>query len=944
MGSVGAEAPEFSSGATEVWLVPKKATPRPNRSGVTRIGAQYESPLASLTVRSHLTPAVEFATVEVLWLWKFGAVLESLLTGNARGNRLKLVEGRKEFHKHAAGCFEFWPTAYSSFREDGFAVARGLLNKRRGRCLVATFDLASFYDEIDPDFLVSDSFVSQLISSSSAKRLAFNKAEYVRATKSLLGAFGRYRSDAERLTGITASRGIPIGCLSSKLISNLTLASLDQHVTRNSDVRYYARYVDDILLVADVSRRTPTTARGIARAFLPIKSASDGELLLDAGELGRHGCRLRLQTAKLKGYVLVGRRGLDFLDTVERDVKLIASERRAFLIPDGLGSESPLTALFVGSDSDAPVQVLREVDRLKVERYAASVAISKASVGVELLDRAESAPWCRRQLLPLAGHITGPDQWLEFLELSLRAVTVCIRARDTDTARLILRRHSAHFATLGENRKPPPVTWNGRKLRWSVVTDNIRRWYEGRRLEEILSSIPLDVITSGDTRNFLRSALGRDLAIGDETFGPVAVTNRVRLLRSADLRTSDRETDLQQLDSESQFVSPPRWERLSKAIRRDAESSQRWSQVQQFVNVCRGLNDYTYADVSVPEILLMTRPPTQFDVACRWARSERSVNELVAVTNAVRGTRYSEASVSQADESTIDIRTLDSFLRGGPQDALLVLGNLATKDEWFVSAAKGNPVVTRRRMASISRIVNDAIRLRKKRKMPTVLILPELSLPPRLLRPLAHRLIGEDVTLIAGLEYTKAGAYVINQAIGVFAPGFRIAFVCWWPKSLPARVENRELLKLGAQFRVHSVNPKVVSTDFGSISTLICSELLDVQTRAQLLGRIDLLVVPSWNKDTATFDHTVQTTANDLHAYVAVANNAQFSDCRVQVPSDERHERDACRLISRSDDETISVIISSDALRQFQLASLANPAAKLKGFKPLPPGYKFNRR
>lgn len=134
-----------------------------------------------------------------------------------------------------------------------------------------------------------------------------------------------------------------------------------------------------------------------------------------------------------------------------------------------------------------------------------------------------------------------------------------------------------------------------------------------------------------------------------------------------------------------------------------------------------------------------------------------------------------------------------------------------------------------------------------------------------------------------------------------------------------------------------------VSTDFGAVSTLICSELLDVRLRAELLGRIDLLVVPAWNQDTATFDHTVQTTANDLHCYTAVVNNALFSDCRVQVPSDERYLRDACRLISRADDGTIAVALSADSLRKFQLASLADPTLKLTGFKPLPPGYQFRR-
>jgi ribosomal protein L28 len=50
-----------------------------------------------------------------------------------------------------------------------------------------------------------------------------------------------------------------------------------------------------------------------------------------------------------------------------------------------------------------------------------------------------------------------------------------------------------------------------------------------------------------------------------------------------------------------------------------------------------------------------------------------------------------------------------------------------------------------------------------------------------------------------------------------------------------------------------------------------------------------------------------------------------------------------CRLVSRDDDTVIAVSVSAEALRAFQLASLANPNAKLSGFKPIPPGFVFDK-
>jgi hypothetical protein len=67
------------------------------------------------------------------------------------------------------------------------------------------------------------------------------------------------------------------------------------------------------------------------------------------------------------------------------------------------------------------------------------------------------------------------------------------------------------------------------------------------------------------------------------------------------------------------------------------------------------------------------------------------------------------------------------------------------------------------------------------------------------------------------LEYSQAGSGVVNEAVGVFAPGFKVAAVWWWPKMLPARGELRDLLKLGISFVEHHGAPVVLTTDFGAI-------------------------------------------------------------------------------------------------------------------------------
>lgn len=939
----------------QMWVVPKKATPLENRSGVSFVGGESVSRLKRMDLRPHVTPSIEFAIVEILWLWTFGAALEALLTRDARANRLKLRDFGTRTDKEAREPFEFYPTAYREFRELGFTRARTLLSKKGGRCLIATFDLASYYDEIDPSFLVSRPFVDTVAARSAKRGIDFNSDEFVVATRTLIDAFSRYRDDCRSLTGVRLTRGIPIGCLTSKVIANVALSTLDEHVLAQPGVEYYGRYVDDILLVARPQSIRRLTASAIAARFLPLNtrdSLRQPELRLDSAKLERDKCRFRLQQSKLKGYVLTGQRGRDLLDTIERDVRLIASERRAFLHPDGLGSGSPISAFVLGSDSKAPIQVLRDVDKLKVERYAASVAISKVAVGVELLDPVEAPSWCRRQLAPLAEAVTAADHWLEFLDLAFRVLATCMRAGDARTARTIIRRHRTRWRRLQATLSSSRVFWNGRAVRWRHCSRQLHQWLETRLLEEISASIPLSFLnSSADVAAFLKSMVGSPLAVGGRAMGSAAVRQRALLLVQADLRTMDRETDRRDsvFDSERRERTP-RWNELSGTVRDGQATADRMTRIDRFLSACTEVGDRVYAGMSAFDVLLMTRPPSPFDVSYRWARARFPLEELADVTNAVRWTRYAHSVARQHDPTTIDIvGPLDRLLGTTPTAVVIVLGNLHTDLDWSRSAAKGKPIRSSERIRRLGHVINAAINHRHqsgRSGLETLLVLPELSLPLRWLRPLAARLAGERLSFIAGLEYQPVPTGVVNEAVGVFAPGYNAAAVCLWPKSLPAREEAKELADCGVLFVEHPAStPLVVHTEYGALSTLICSELLDVRIRGSLRGRVDLLVVPAWNRDTATFDHTIQTTANDLHCYVALSNNAAYSDCRVQVPSKERYERDAGRLICRKQDLTLSSKVDIAALRSFQVASLNNTTADPdpNSFKPIPPGYKFRR-
>lgn len=925
-----------------LWVAPKGMQSRSTRESSVTVLDPEPSVADRFDIRLHLTPSLEFATVEMLWLWRFGPVLEAMLTSAASANRLKLRQGRSRLDLHDKDPFGFWPEAYRRFRDDGLEVAKHHL-ELKNRVMVATFDLAGYYDGIDPSFLLDAAFVESLALVGRKRGIPFRTEEYLLATRSLLRGFGRYREQRKSLLGVTSNLGLPIGSLSARVIANLTLSHLDDHVSGRTGVLYYGRYVDDILIVAKTDKRRQK-ALSVVERFLPVESQlPGGQVVLDARALRRGGSRFSLQMSKFKAHILEGQRGIDFIQTIEREVGIISSERRALINPDGFELESPLAALFVGAREKTPMQVLREVDRLKIGRYAASVAVGKVDAAVKLLGDTEGASWCRKQMRPLALAITDARHWVEFYDVAVRALGVAVRAADFKTSKEVMERLDARIEKVSRQRRPPMVFWNGTRVRRPLARKALLIWFETRIRQELCASIPARDATS---TSLLRKQLANFVQSSDRLRRQAIAAMRLDALAmvAADLRTLDREGDW--LAGRVRFRSRrgAEWTRLETAIQLDPLMKSRVQRIQGFVAASRRISDPIYRGASVLDVLLMTRPPSTFDIGYRWARAGRPVATLVKTINAVRGTRYPPGMASQPSAHTVSVS--GDWLGGlsGSNRLEIVLGNVVVRESWAWAAAEGTPFVSSQRLRSIGKAVNQAVKLSREGRPAVLLLLPELAMPRQWLRYIAEHLATENVSLVTGVEYHHWRGKVTNEAVGVFAAGFGATVVCLWRKSRPARNEKRELLGRNLVFaeRPDSV-PLAVSTDAGTISTLICSELLEAAKRAALVGRVDLLLVPSWNPDTTTFDHTVQTTANDVHCYVAIANNAEYSDCRVQSPSDERYMRDVCRLICRDKDETLSVLLNFAALRRFQRASLANPKLDLKGFKPIPPEFDFKR-
>lgn len=348
-------------------------------------------------------------------------------------------------------------------------------------------------------------------------------------------------------------------------------------------------------------------------------------------------------------------------------------------------------------------------------------------------------------------------------------------------------------------------------------------------------------------------------------------------------------------------------------------------------------------------LFLCTRPPSYFDVARRWLSrvEETGFNDniferLLGIVNAVRGTEYSDPIGRVLDRSTVSI---DSFWAeesvGGALsrvDPRIILGNLVVDDaEWTGAATRvdgapfGEPVLTKKRLEGLTVVLEKAIRVARG-KAPAVLVLPELSVPRRWFRTVANHVVkGSRLGLVLGLEYWHSATkpYVANQVYAVL-PGPCMSVATWpWTKRLPAHEEGKLLasLPVAVSFRPVPEDPKkqlartVVRSAWGDLSVLICSELIEARRVADLLGRVNVVLCPAWNTDTASYDHLVQSAGFELHSIIAIANNGRYSDCRAWAPRTQRWERDLCRLIERDVNDVVHVDVPLASLVAFHQGS-----------------------
>lgn len=409
---------------------------------VTEAKSRWESvksskrPIAKFRTMS--LPSIEFQILGVIWITKAGHLLDQELLPCCRGNRLKRLSDSGEesdntkspINDESPQIFRPYHFAYRNWRKDGLKAIDAEI-ERDNRVIGITMDLRRYYHRIDPAVLSNPKLWTETFGIRMDRQQSH-------LTDLLSKALVAWAASSPEKTGI------PVGLLASRVIANALLHDFDKAMSEDLNPVFYARYVDDILLVIRPSKKLKT-----AEEIMRFVSAELGELadlhnedhtlILNLPHVGTS--KLEFGAGKQRIFDFQGRSGRDLLATINKEIDELSSEFR--LLPDISEEDGSVLkqALIADHDLELGADCLRKADSLTIRRMGLAILLRNH----ELLERCMSDPkqWesIRKPFYKLIEeHVLTPERYCTYFQYLPRIFGLIAANGDWAIGEVLLKR------------------------------------------------------------------------------------------------------------------------------------------------------------------------------------------------------------------------------------------------------------------------------------------------------------------------------------------------------------------------------------------------------------------------------------------------------------------------------------------------------------------------
>ena len=887
------------------------ASDRSEGEGALERGTVYYKSFSNIPIECEL--------VFALWVYRVGVGLDKAFGEHVFGGRLAV---------NRTGKFSpYSPHLYRTFHED-YLKWRNAVMEELSKAMATKRDVLVFSSELRMN-AVCDRF-GQCCFEDFLHGL---KDEDVFLTKLVFGMLENWRAECPAI-----ARGVPLGSTIEGFISNFVLQRLDQSIRDRIHPIYYSRCGMAFTVVIEDNGRTPKDffSRVTRVTCEALKGETKGKNAFPRGVF---------QSTKTRVLRLTGSSGADFVEALSSAVQ--EDEQLWRRLP-----ESPDTTKLIKEMHTPFGRQGNECDLLQVGQTTLSKRrFTKQIQNMETFLRCLNLGDWREQRLDFLNTVNDSfldlKSFLCYFSLYPRILSIAFSSSANEyspefrVAVQMIKKIVEHLRGICNGRWQDSADDNEEQVRNSLMGS-----FRDCVYEQLCSNMQDDAVRKKLVESIRRTF--PDLF----TFGSDEIPN-YHCLQKFDLATVPFKDFIMEQVRSGRIEKESDWLYAPRELMQEIDATGRMM-LQKLWSAMSG----TSARGKIPlALLLSTRAIdlTDLYLVMGIPENEKCAQKYKKVLEVLNGGLIENALPRLPDrrcgEEYVVVRSpvnADSIKIG-------LVSWLVEHDSWTAMAKNKVDPYKRDRFKRLMRIANLVADMDSD-KRPQYLLFPELSMPPKLFLKVARFLSGKNVSVIAGVDYVHLGEnrdgveIVEDQAwcsLCYAGSGKGHPVIIKFVKSKPAQREERRLYDVAcAKYNKRSSfaeHPLLVCHgmrhDNLCFTELICSDLLDVNRRAELRGKVDLLMISAWNRDVNVYSSLVESAANDIHSYVALCNSREYGDTRLRAPYVESYRRDIVRLKGGKEDYFVVGEIDVKTLRRFQSA-FRSPA---EPFKPTPTGFVVSR-
>lgn len=834
------------------------------------------------TVNFFIDCPIEIYIFDTLWTVFLSKIAHEnkIISYDVYGNTINAsaLFSEKEIEFDSRTLFNRYFYKYTNWRNNAFnQLDKSYQNKKDA--LLVSLDIKSYFYSVEMDFGKLEHYFGK---SELFKEIRVLSNLIYAVYKTYNGIVSSYRKDLPRLCKKGAF--LPIGLFSSMVLANVYLSKFDEVIKSQNDIKYYGRYVDDMLFVIEKSISPETTNEDIIKEVFIDKQVlkiKDGDYYISGYK------QLCIQADKVKIIYINHNESRAIIDIFNDFVKVVPSQMD--ILYDTNVKLSSLDEVAYTVENFTKETKFRDlgkmsIDSFKVGSYFASLAHRYAHINVN--DNDDTRKEISLQDAQIQKFFVG-SQAVEYYTSWLNYMYFLVMTHRKKQLKHFLRNMKEEISKL---------VYYALDKKMYAKTVSINRKVKDALLEHLnicnmlALSIDIDMADRSqrdDVRKYINSNLFDHNLIAFPT---------------ANYLVYDKDVSLSKMSM--------------KDIGQWPDKSSDWFKFK-----------WSPRFIHYDELLLCWF----YDYQRKDEKEFDYLNNIIMkYYQKINYMKYSPFNISCGDEISFqDYRVMKINIPSNrqypPEEISIAVGSLnIDKNKCSLGCSRWENISLKDKKI-FHEIFAEAIKcFDRKKKDVMILVLPELCFPVYWIGELARFAKQSQIAVITGLQYIVDDNKRAYNYVASFLPftsgnkGFKHVFVHIREKNDYSPIEFEGLASLGytcvnreiADYQVFDWN-KI------NLSTIECFEMTDVVVRGLLKGRSDLIALPVFNPDTTYFSDIIDSTVRDLHAFIVQANTSCYGDSRVTGPYD-RDSKDIFKIKGGDNDHVVIGSVKFKKVKDFE--------------------------